>query len=101
MGAIADYDTAIKRNPDNVNAYNNRGNLRKDQGDLAGAMADYDKALELNPDYADAYFNKALLLEEMGKIPEAIACCKTFIRLKPDDPRGPKLLARLEEKLKG
>lgn len=100
-GAIEDYDKVIKLNPNSVGAYNNRGNLRNAQGDPEGAREDYDMAIKLNPDDANAYLNKALLLEKMGKIPEAIACCKTYIRLAPDDPDGPKMLARLEEKLKG
>ena len=40
--AIADFNTAIKLDPKNVQAYDNRGNAYADKGDRDRALADYD-----------------------------------------------------------
>ena len=40
--ALADYDAAIARNPDYVEAYNNRGIVKRDLGQYEAALADYD-----------------------------------------------------------
>ena len=40
----------LKKNPEDVVAYYNRGLCKYDLGDNIGAIADYDKALELNPE---------------------------------------------------
>ena len=58
-GAIADYDEAIRLNPEDAYACFNRGVARKELGDVAGAIADYDEAIRLRPEYASAYYNRA------------------------------------------
>jgi len=45
--AIADYDQALRVNDKYGNAYRNRSNARRAQGDKAGADADLAKANEL------------------------------------------------------
>jgi len=47
QGAVADYNQAIAINPQNADAYNNRGNSKYDLGDTQGACADYKKAIAL------------------------------------------------------
>jgi tetratricopeptide (TPR) repeat protein len=47
--AIADYDIAIKLDPNYATAYYNRGNSRLGAGDKDGAVADYRQAAKLNP----------------------------------------------------
>jgi tetratricopeptide (TPR) repeat protein len=47
--AIADYDMAIKLDPNYATAYYNRGNARRAAGDQDGAAADYREAARLNP----------------------------------------------------
>src|SRR5207249_12069150 len=46
---FADYNMALKLDPKNAAAYDNRGNARKLKGDADGARADYRKAAELDP----------------------------------------------------
>jgi tetratricopeptide (TPR) repeat protein len=48
-GAEANYNKAIQRKPDYVEAYIGRGGAKYKQGDPAGALADYHKAVELKP----------------------------------------------------
>ena len=59
--AEADYNKAIKLNPNDLKAHNNRGNLYYNLGKNEEAEKDYTKAIELNPNYIQAYNNKALL----------------------------------------
>ncbi|MBD0314344.1 MAG: tetratricopeptide repeat protein, partial [Microcoleus sp. T3-bin5] len=42
-GAI-DFNEAIRLNPKDAEAYNGRGAVRYDQGDIEGAIADYNEA---------------------------------------------------------
>ncbi|MER3493461.1 MAG: hypothetical protein C4323_14700, partial [Mastigocladus sp. ERB_26_2] len=46
-GAIADYTSALKINPNYADAYYNRGIARYNLGDNQGAIADLQKAAEL------------------------------------------------------
>jgi len=84
QAAIADYDQAIRRNPDYAAAYSNRGNARSDLGDNKGAIADYDQAIKLKPDYANAYNYRGNARTALGDKPGAIADYDQAIKLNPD-----------------
>jgi lipoprotein NlpI len=58
--AMADYDEAIRLNPNDAMTYNDRANIWADKGDLSHAIADYDQAIRLNPNYAKAYSNRGV-----------------------------------------
>jgi tetratricopeptide (TPR) repeat protein len=49
---MADYNQAIQLNPNNARAYRNRGNAKRNKGDLDGAIADFNRAIELNAKHA-------------------------------------------------
>ena len=83
-GAIADYDIAIRINPDLASAYNNRGMAKDDLGQHFAAIADYDSAIRLKPDYANAYNNRGIAKSDLGQHFAAIADFDNAIRLKPD-----------------
>lgn len=46
-GALADYDKAIKIDPDYGKSYHNRGAIRYYKKDFEGAVEDFEKASEL------------------------------------------------------
>ena len=72
-GAIEDYSKAIELDPDDADAYYNRGVAKKKLKDYYGAINDYSKAIELKPDYADAYVNRGISKEDLGDLNGACA----------------------------
>jgi len=72
-GAIAEYSTAIGLDPQNAEAYNNRGNVYALLEDRHRAVLDYTKAIELDPNYALAYYNRGLEKQFDGDIDGAIS----------------------------
>jgi len=83
-GAIADYDEAIRLDPEYAGAYNNRGLAKYDLGDLEGALADYDEAIRLDPEYALAYYNRGLAKFNLSDFEGALADYDEAIRLDPE-----------------
>ncbi|OYT17979.1 MAG: hypothetical protein CCU26_19150 [Nitrospira sp. UW-LDO-01] len=79
------YTEAIQLNPNDADAYTNRGNARAHKGDFDGAMQDYTEALRLQPDHADAYNNRGNARSSNGDFAGGMQDCTEAIRLKPDD----------------
>jgi tetratricopeptide (TPR) repeat protein len=59
--AIADYNQAIKLDPNFAMAYYDRGVVYYKKRDYARARADWTKALQIDPNYTDARNNLKLL----------------------------------------
>ena len=60
--AIDDYTSAIKINPDDADAYVNRGAAYHNLGKHQEAIDDFNTAIKINPDYAKAYYNRGMLM---------------------------------------
>ena len=82
--AVQHIDFALKRNPNNVFALNNRGNALKELKRFEEALASYDRALALQPDYADGYYNRGNALKELKRYEEALASYDGALNLRPD-----------------
>jgi tetratricopeptide (TPR) repeat protein len=95
-GAIGDYDQAIKLNPGDQFAFNNRANLWRDKGDLQRAIADYSEAIRIDPGYTAAYVNRGLLYERLKDVDNARADYQRAIDMPPKygNGRGGQDLAR-------
>jgi tetratricopeptide (TPR) repeat protein len=78
------YNEAIRLKSDYVLAFNNRGNVRRDKGDLEGALQDYNEAIRLKPDFAEAFYNRANPRRAKGDLEGALQDYNEAIRLKPD-----------------
>jgi Flp pilus assembly protein TadD len=83
--AIADYDLAIKIDPNYSYAYNYRGIAKYDLGKKQEAIADYDRAIKLNSKYYDAYYNRGSAKYDLDKKQEGIADYDLAIKLDPKD----------------
>ncbi len=81
--AIADYNEALRLNPQFANAFNNRANDWNNKGDLDHAIADYNEAIRLNPHYTDAFFGRSLVWVNNGNLDRAIDDLSEVIRLDP------------------
>ena len=69
--AKENYDEAIRLNPQNAKAYNNRGVSYHELGDYNWAIYDYEDAIRLDPEYAEAYSNRGLTSQSLGNVEEA------------------------------
>ena len=79
--AIHAYSEALRLEPDDADAYYNRGNARWAKGDLDGAMRDYDEALRLEPDDASAYHNRGVARSAKGDLDGAIKDYQKYLDL--------------------
>jgi tetratricopeptide (TPR) repeat protein len=82
--AIADYDEAIKADPQQPAAYNNRGIAHAAGAQYDKAIADYNKA---NPKYASALNNRGLAYFSSGRQERALADYDEAIKIEPDAVR--------------
>ena len=79
--AIADFDTAIRLEPDYALAYYNRGVAKRKLGQLNAAIADYDTAIQLKPDLAEAYYNRGQAKARLNRRSAAKQDLQTALRL--------------------
>ena len=83
-GSLANHNVAIRLNPNNAEAYLNRGMAYNKMGQYFAAIIDYDTAIRLKPDYAEAYYKRGVAKAGLRQHFAAIADYDTAIRLKPD-----------------
>lgn len=82
-GKIDDYTEALRLDPQNAEAFNNRGLARNSKGDLEGAIADFTVAIRLQPDIAAFYNNRAVVFKDNGNLDAALADLDQATRLYP------------------
>ena len=85
---MADYDKLIELDPDNADAYYERGDFYYEMDEYNKAIADYSKAIELDSGHALAYFNRAYAYGEIGEYNKAIADYSKAIELNPSDAQA-------------
>ncbi|OGX38820.1 MAG: hypothetical protein A3C36_02790 [Omnitrophica WOR_2 bacterium RIFCSPHIGHO2_02_FULL_52_10] len=82
--AVNCLDLAIKYNPSDGAAYNDRALcIIELGGDEGRALADFDKGIEAEPDYANVYHNKGWRLNKLGRHQEAILYFEKALELDP------------------
>jgi serine/threonine protein kinase len=84
QGAIADFNEAIRLNPNYVRAYARRGNTLKSLGQEEKAKYDFQKAISLVPKTDDDYLGRGNAKSELGDNKGAITDFNEAIRLNPN-----------------
>jgi Tfp pilus assembly protein PilF len=87
-GAIADFDSALRLNPESAEAFANRGYTRENLADLAGAVDDFSEAIRLKPEYAGVYGNRGGARMQLGDLVGSIEDFSKAIQLNPKDVLG-------------
>ena len=83
--AIADFNEAIRINPNNKMAYVNRGVAKSTKADYKGAFEDYSDVIRIAPDGA-SYFNRGVIRTELKDLKGAVEDFNVAIKLEPKDP---------------
>jgi len=83
--ALADYNAAIKIDPNLAVAYHNRGRIWHHRRKFDIAVADYDLAIALNPKYLGAYLSRAKAFEALG---ERVKAAADLARARQLDPKA-------------
>ncbi len=83
VSAIEHFDLAIKYNPLDGAAYNDRALCMVELGIIDEAFVYFDRGITVEPDYATIYHNKGWLLNNIGRHTEAVKCFLKALELEP------------------
>ncbi len=89
--AVREYDAGLEDGLRFPWALSNRGELRRQHGDLAGAIRDLDEALRTQPDHVNSRINRAFARRDLGDAAGSASDLARALELDPEDR-----LARLE-----
>jgi tetratricopeptide (TPR) repeat protein len=81
--AIAQDNSALQLNPDDVQAFSRRAFAYQMKGDTERAIADYGMVIELDPGRCDAWIERGRLYHYLGDYDHAIADFSKAIELDP------------------
>ncbi|MFA6350417.1 MAG: tetratricopeptide repeat protein [Candidatus Omnitrophota bacterium] len=81
VSAIEHFNAAIKFNPLDGAAFNDKALCMVELGLIDEAIYYFDKGIEAEPDYATIYHNKGWLLNNIGLHTEAIKCLTKALKL--------------------
>ena len=79
--AIAEYDIAIDKAPNDANAYYLRGRARRLLKQYEDALVDFDDAIRLHPEYTDAYYWRGCMKGVLEQYEDALVDFDHTIRL--------------------
>jgi tetratricopeptide (TPR) repeat protein len=97
--AIAEFQAALRINPNDAEAHNNLGvAYSSEPGKLADAISEFRAAVRIKPDYVDAQYNLgAALAQTPGHAQEALNHFQVVERLRPD-PEVERIIRQLSGK---
>jgi tetratricopeptide (TPR) repeat protein len=81
--AIQYLDQAIRYNPLDGAAYNDKALCLLELGVIEGAEELFNKGIEVEADYATIHHNKGWLLNKLGRHGEALSCFEKALDLEP------------------
>ena len=83
MKTIADYDREINQNPNDAEAYNNRGITHRNNGNYEQAISDLTKSIQINPNNIEPYYNRGLAYMNIEEVSKAFDDYNKVIQLDP------------------
>jgi tetratricopeptide (TPR) repeat protein len=85
LGAIGNFDEAIRLNPNDTQSYNIRGNAWDELGIYERALTDYDEALRIDPNNPAVLQDRAIMWYRKGALDEALVDLDRAIRFSFSD----------------
>jgi tetratricopeptide (TPR) repeat protein len=82
--AVADFDEAIRLQPDRAEYFVGRAHASSQLGDLVGAITDLSEAIRLKPSAARLFERRGDVRQRHGELEEAIADFDKAVRLDPE-----------------
>ena len=82
--AILTCDEALKIEPNDYKAWDNKGSALINLERYKEAVATFEKALEIKPDFHEAWHNKGIALGILERDEEAVAAYEKALEIKPD-----------------
>ncbi len=95
VGAIADYEAALKID-DDANTHLNLGTAYQAENNLAKAMAEYKHALQLDASLADAHYYLATIYETNKQLPLAVSEYQKYLKMSPNGASAADARTRLK-----
>ena len=99
LGAIQEFNRALRVNPQFGDAYYQRGLAHFDLKDIQGAIADYTQALQINSHNIEAYFGRSLAHLAGEEMSAAMDDVNRLIQLNPNHAPAYNLRATICRKL--
>jgi tetratricopeptide (TPR) repeat protein len=84
QAAIADFDTAIARDPKNAQFYRGRALAKATAGDPSGALHDADRLMALAPAMAESHYARGVALLALGRDREAVPEFDAALGIRPE-----------------
>jgi len=82
--ALAQYESTLGLDPEDLDARNNRANILLQKGQAAAALAEYEAVLRRQPGHLDARLNAASALISLGRAEQAVTLADAAVRLRAD-----------------
>ncbi|WP_213736038.1 sulfotransferase [Bradyrhizobium sp. dw_411] len=82
--ALANYDRALKVQPDHAEALSNRGVTLHELKRFEEALANHDRALAVRPNYPEALCHRGVTLHELKRFEEALASYDRALTVRQD-----------------
>jgi protein O-mannosyl-transferase len=84
-GALRDYNETVRLDPENADAFNNRGSLNGMLENYEQALNDFNRAIKLDPEIEDGYYNRAVVKNILGDTKGAVKDYDMVIKQDPGD----------------